>query len=188
MMSPVSNDTDAGFLTALNNGDKKAFEQIYRKYISDLYRYARRNISAKEDCEEIVQDVFESLWARRKEVRIQVSLRAYLLGMVRFKVIHYFKRSALKKKYEEHYLLFEAVYQQAEGEEINLSAIQSTLDKLIRELPDRCQEALKLRLSEDLSNRDIAKRMNVTTRTVEAYMFRAFNHIRDFYKEYASQT
>ena len=186
-MTPVSYHTDADLVAGLNIGDKRAFEIVYRKYVSDLYRYARRNISAKEDCEELIQEVFESLWARRKDLRIQVSLRAYLLGMVRFKVIHYFKRSVAKKKYEEHYLLFEAVYQQAGGEEINLAAIQSTLDKLITELPERCREALNLRLSEDLSNPDIAKRMNITTRTVEAYMFRAFNHIRASYKAYASQ-
>ena len=184
-MNPLSNDTDADLISRLNQGDKNAVEQIYRKYARDLFNYARRNIQAKEDCEEIIQEIFESLWARHATLRIQTSLQAYLVGMVRYKIIHYFRKSALKKKYTEHFLLFEAVYEQIEGEEINTSAIQSTLDKLIRELPERCQEALKLRLSEDLSNRDIAKRMNITTRTVEGYMFRAFNHIRDLYKEYA---
>jgi len=184
-MSQYKDHTDHALLTALHQGDKNAFEFIYYKYARDLYAYARRNIQAKEDCEEIIQEIFESLWARHSTLRIQVSLQGYLLGMVRYKIIHYFRKSALKKKYTEHFLLFEAVFEQTDGEEVNLSAIQSTLDKLIRELPERCQEALKLRLSEDLSNGDIAKRMNITTRTVEGYMFRAFNHIRDSYKEYA---
>jgi RNA polymerase sigma-70 factor (family 1) len=187
-MTAASNDNDGALVHALNNGDRKAFEFIYRKYVSDLYRYARNNISAKEDCEEVVQEVFEALWARRSNLQVYVSLRAYLLGMVRYKVIGYFKKSALKKKYIEHFLLFEAVYDQVEGEEVNHSAVQSTLERLINELPERCQEALKLRLGEDLSNNDIAERMNISTRTVEAYMFRAFNHIRASYKIYSGQS
>jgi RNA polymerase sigma-70 factor (family 1) len=173
--------TDADLVSALGNGDRHAFELIYRKHVSDLYRYARNNISDKQDCEEIIQEVFESLWARRANLRIQVSLRAYLLGIVRYKIIHHFRKRALKRKYEEHFLFFEAVYDQIEGEGINHEAIQSTLAKLITELPERCQEALKLRLTEELSNRDIAKRMNITTLTLETYMFRAFNHIRASY-------
>ena len=187
-MNVVFDDSDAGLIAALNGGDKDAFEVIYRKYVSDLYRYARKNIATKEDCEEIIQEVFESLWERHAAVRVQTSLKGYLLGMVRYKIIHHFRKNGLRKKYAEHFLLFEAVYEQIEGEErINHLAIQATLDKLVAELPDRCQEALRLRLSEDLSNPDIAKRMNITTRTVEAYMFRAFNHIRAAYKDYARE-
>lgn len=186
-MSVVSDDSDFGLVAALNGGDRNAFEMIYRKYVSDLYRYARKNIATKEDCEEIIQEVFASLWERHAAVRVQSSLKGYLVGMVRYKIIHYFRKNGLRKKYAEHFLLFEAVYEQIEGEEINHSAIQATLDKLIAELPDRCQEALKLRLSEALSNPDIARRMNITTRTVEAYMFRAFNHIRASYKAYINQ-
>lgn len=183
-MRQDDNHTDTELLTALVVGGREAFEAIYRKYVSDLYRYARKNIPAKEDCEEIIQEVFESLWERHESLNIQTSLKGYLMGMVRFKIIHYFRKSARKKKYAEHFLLFEAVYAQAGEEDVNHAAIQSTLDRLITELPERCQEALRLRLSEDLSNPDIARRMNITTRTVEVYMFRAFNHIRAAYKDY----
>lgn len=184
-MIPCADDTDSGLVNALIQGDRKAFALIYRKYVSDLYRYARKNISIKEDCEEIIQEVFVSLWERHATLRIETSLKGYLLGMVRYKIIHHFRKTALRKKYAEHFLLFEAVYEQAGGGQVDHSAIASTLERLIADLPERCQEALKLRLSEELSNPDIAKRMNITTRTVEVYMFRAFNHIRGAYKDYA---
>lgn len=187
LMAGYADHSDAELLSALADGDKIAFEVIYRRYVSDLYRYARKNISAKEDCEEIIQEVFESLWEKHATVSVQTSLKGYLLGMVRYKIIRHLRRRAVKKRYAEHFLLFEAVYERIEADEVSHSSIQSTLDKLITELPERCQEALKLRLSEELSNRDIAKRMNITTRTVEAYMFRAFNHIRTSYRTYINQ-
>jgi RNA polymerase sigma-70 factor (family 1) len=183
-MGPQLNDSDADLVKAISVGDKTAFERLYRTYAAQLYSYVRKNIPCKEDCEEVIQETFESVWIRRAELEITSSIRAYLFGILRFKIIRYFRKSSLKKKYSDHFLLFEAVYDQAEDPESNFAAIQSALDKVIKELPERCQEALRLRLSEDLSNPDIAKRMNISTRTVEAYMFRAFNHIRSSYKQY----
>ena len=185
-MRTASDHTDHELLSALMEDDRYAFEVIYRKYVRYLFNYLRKNIAAKEDCEEIIQEIFEALWTKRSTLRIQTSLKAYLLGMARYKIVHYFRKGTLRRKYAEHFALFEAVYAEADDAEINHPAIQSTLEKLITELPERCQEALKLRLSEDLSNPDIAKRMNISTRTVEAYMFRAFNHIRSSYKQFAS--
>lgn len=179
--------TDALLLQGLANGDEKIFEVIYRKYAGELFRYVARTIYNKEDCEEIIQEVFESLWTRRRDLRIESTLRAYLYGMVRYKIIHYIKKSVVRKKYAEHFALFEAVYTQA-AEEVDGQALQSTLENVIKELPERCQMALKLRLTEELSNKDIARRMNVTTRTVETYIYRAFNYIRESYKVHAGKT
>ncbi len=186
-MNAPHDHSEARLIDALRAGDKTAFEAIYRKFAQGLYNYARRNIPGKEDCEEIVQDIFESLWEQRENLEIRSTLEGYLVGMARYKVIRYFRKSALKKKYRDHFLLFEAVYDHMENPaQADDAAMQVALDKLISELPDRCREALRLRLSENLSNRDIARRMNINTRTVESYMFRAFNHIRASYRKYAA--
>lgn len=186
-MKPLLRDTDAELVRALHHGDKNAFEIIYRSHAGILYSYARKNIHVKEDCEEIIQEIFESLWARRESLRIQAPLRAYLLGMVRYKIIHYFRKKAVIRKYTEHFTLFDAVYSRLEGREINPGTIQSAVDKLVSELPRRCQQAVKLRLSENLSNTEIAQRMNIGTRTVETYMLSAFQYFRSHYKMYLDQ-
>ena len=178
---------DADLVTALNNGDKKAFEIIYRSHVGMLYGYARKNIQLKEDCEEIVQEIFESLWVRRESLRLQAPLRSYLLAMVRYKIIHYFKKKAVVRKYAEHFTLFDAVYSQLEGRDIDPEDIQSAVHKLVSQLPRRCQEAVKLRLSENLSNTEIAHRMRIGTRTVETYMLSAFEYFRTHYKVYLDQ-
>lgn len=183
-MNTFHDHNDTALIGLLQKGDKSAFETIYRKYAGNVYTYVRKNIQSKEDCEEIVQDIFTSLWIQHTRMEIKSGFAPYLIGIARYKIIHYFRRNALLKKYQSHFALFEAVYCRFEDPEINHSAIQAILEKIIKELPERCQEALKLRLAEDLSNRDIAKRMNISTRTVEVYMFRAFNHIRDSYKRY----
>jgi RNA polymerase sigma-70 factor (family 1) len=180
-MNLYQNHSDTELIALLTEGNTEAFEVIYRKYASDLYRYARKNISVKEDCEEIVQDVFESLWTRHDELAHVTVLSAYLFRMVKYKVIRYFQHSAVKKRYAEHYLLFEAVYESSSAEEKEGSRVLSMIDKGLADLPERCRMAVKLRLTEDLSNGDIAKRMNIQKSTVENYMVTAFNHLRTLY-------
>jgi len=67
-MTLFQNHDDSELVELLIQGDKKAFETIYKRYASDLYRFARKNIPLKEDCEEMVQEVFESLWIRRENL------------------------------------------------------------------------------------------------------------------------
>ena len=177
------NHSDALLVALLSEGDKKAFEAIYRRYASDLYGYARKNIAVKEDCEEIIQEIFESLWARHSKLTHVTALSAYLFRMVKYKVIRYFQHNAIKRKYAEHYLLFEAAYDSVSVAKSELSEIQAMIERSISELPERCQLAIKLRLVENLSNHDIAIRMSIKKRTVENYIVTALRHLRESYQD-----
>ena len=174
---PASNHSDANLVLALNRGDRRAFEVIYHKYVRDLFAYARRNISSKEDCEEIIQDVFESIWARHETLKVD-TLRFYLLSMVKYKIARYFQHNSVKKKYLDHYRAFEAVYVHLEDHPVDPDLLRKLIDESLFRLPERCQVAFRLRLHENLSNSDIARRMNITKKTVEVYMFQAFKLLK----------
>ncbi len=49
----------------LFKGDSKAFEFIYNKYFKYLYRYVNHSLGSKEDSEEILHDLFLSIWQNR---------------------------------------------------------------------------------------------------------------------------
>jgi RNA polymerase sigma-70 factor (ECF subfamily) len=172
--------SDAELVALLQDGDKDAFEFVYKSYTKVLYSFARKNLSSREECEEIVQDIFVSLWERHRTLNI-LTIRPYLFNAVRYQIIHCIRSRALRRKYIEHFALFEAVYDTLPEESRDADTITTVLAKGIAELPDRCQQAINLRLSEDLSNGEIAKRMNISRRTVETYMHKAFDHLRNFY-------
>ncbi len=179
-MNNYQDHIELELVAQLNSGDQKAFEVIYRRYAAELFRYARKNIAAKEDCEEIVQEVFISLWQRHESLHV-TSLKYYLIKAVHYKVIRYIQHSKVRRRYEEHYKLFEVMYDSIGEEERSAEAIQGKLLKTITELPERCQVAIKLRLLENLSNGEIAARMNISKKTVEVYMLTAFKHFRARY-------
>jgi RNA polymerase sigma-70 factor (ECF subfamily) len=182
-MTLSQNHEDSELVGLLIQGDRKAFETIYLRYASDLYRFARKNIPLKEDCEEMVQDVFESLWIRRENLKVE-SLRHYLFTSIRYMIIRYFYAKGVRKRYAEDYKLFAASYHTID--DLMNSPNESPQEKLIKSLaglPQRCQTAIKLRLTENLSNDEIAHQMNITKKTVEFYISRALNHLRHSVKE-----
>lgn len=169
-------------LALLIGGSRKAFEAIYHTYAAALINFAQKSIPTKEDCEEIVQEVFESLWAKHQTLHHLTSLRPYLFKMVKYKIVDYIRHSAVKKKYEAHYLLF------ARADNLTHTArdpaeIQSLIDKSVGTLPDRCQTAFRLRFDENLSYKDIAVHMNISTKTVEKHISAALHHLRNVYQD-----
>ena len=182
-MKIFSDYTDAELILLLNQGNKNAFEIIYRTYVSELYKYARHIISNKEDCEEIVQDIFERLWVAHKTLKIN-ALRPYLYKCVKNRVASYFQHNETKKKYVEHYRFFESIYDSIPEDDKNAEVIHAMIEKGIPGMPERAQMAIRLRLTEDLSNEEIAKRMNITNKTVENYMHIVYPHFRASYRHF----
>lgn len=180
-MNPYHNHMDTELVDLLRQGDHQAFEVIYRRHAKELFGYALRKIKVREDCEEIVHDVFESLWKRKEELII-TSLRHYLLTSVRYTVIRYFSHREVKRKFAEHYQVFEVIYDAMdEKQQHDPQAIHALLLQHIHDLPGRCQEAIRLRITENLSNGEIARRMNINKGTVQLYISKAFGHLRGSY-------
>lgn len=180
-MNPYQDHTDKELVDLLKQGNAQAFEAIYRRYVKDLFRYALTKVRVREDCEEIIHDVFASLWQRRETLLI-FTLRHYLITSVRYMVIRYFSHLEVRRRFAEHYRLFEALYDTTDEESRRSpQAIQSRLLQHLGDLPERCQEAIRLRIIENLSNGEIAMRMQISKATVQLYISKAFAHLRGSY-------
>lgn len=173
---------DAQLVLLLRQGSAKAFEAIYNRYAARLFHHIQRNITSRADAEEILHDVFETLWKNHKTLIIR-SLAPYLFTMARHKVIRHFEHSKVKKKYEQHFIRFEAafdfLYDPENDPSIEPATFKKIIDTGLAALPERCQVAFKMRLLENLSNAQIAKRMNITKNTVQNYMTRALTTLRE---------
>jgi RNA polymerase sigma-70 factor (family 1) len=178
-MNQYSEYDDTGLLPLLNRGDRKAFEAIYDRYADGLYRYVFNRVRIKEDSEEIVQEVFTSLWAKHDTLEITTSLSAYLYSISKHKIFNYIRSDKVWKKYAADFTLFLAErYDNSVEELMNVSDVQAIIESSISELPDKCQTVFRLSRKEHLSIQLIAERMNISTRTVENYLSQALKHLR----------
>lgn len=177
--------TDNNLLDLLVTGDKRAFEHIYNRYWQRLYGLAFQETGLKEDAEEIVHDVFESIWKRRGEVDIQ-NLAAYLVVSVKHRVHNYIKSSITQRKYQE-YLIFHELRQNFATEEIiHFTDLSNAVDAVMRKMPEKTSEIFRLSRFENLSVKDIAKRLHITEKGVEYHITQSLKLLRDQLKGYQS--
>lgn len=181
-MNPFLEASDSDLVKFLRDGEPKALEAIYRRYASPLYAFAHKRLGNKAECENIIQDIFESLWLRRDQLEI-TSLRQYLFNSVRYMAIRHFYVNRMKEKYAEHFRIFSEVYETLDGDERTPDNIRDAILKNLQGLPLRCGEAMALRVLENLPYAQIAARMNISRKTVEVYISKALAHLRERLKK-----
>lgn len=166
------------WIIALQNGDEKGFEQIYQKYWPKLFSAAYNHTRIRETAQEIVQEVFVSLWVNRSTVTIHTNLQGYLLRAVRNKIYDHFDKQNVRSKYE----LFVSVQQPNAINFTEQEVIYSELDELvhmeINVLPETTRQVFQLSRFNGFTIPEIADEMQVSVKTVEYHLTKALKHLR----------
>ena len=167
----------------LKKGDITAFEEIYNRYWSRLYSAAYKRLKSREACQEIVQDLFTVFWLGRKELRIKVSLEAYLVTAVRYKVFNHIEKEMVRRNYRETLPEMSARIDNSTEETIFLNDLNQQLEEEIIQLPERCRQVFELSRKEQKSNKEIALELNISEKTVENHMTKALRILRTCLKD-----
>jgi len=167
-------------LTALLKAeDGLAFTEIYRRYSEKLLIMGYSYSKDRELAEEIVQEVFVGLWERRSLLSVE-KLQAYLATSIKFsvfKAIYKQRRRAeiVVENYEPQYATFE--------EMLHAKFLQEFIDGLVEQLPEKCSKVYTLSRQDGLNNREIAERLNISEKTVEAHLTKALKSVRKSLRE-----
>jgi len=79
--------------------DDAVFEILYKKYWEELLIYAKKYITDRETCKEIVQELFITLHLKRDKLSINVSLSSYLFRSLKNKIINHLRNESVYKKH-----------------------------------------------------------------------------------------
>ncbi|SMC87334.1 RNA polymerase sigma-70 factor [Pedobacter nyackensis] len=168
---------DEALLSLLESDDESGLKLIYDQYWEQLYLAAFSILRDADPCKDIVQDVLLQLWVRRAEVKID-SLKSYLFTAVRYKVLTYIKSANNRKVFIEDGELERLAGFDLMKDRLNEQDVEKLLEQGVALLPKRCQEVFLLSRMEFLSNKEIASRMGISVKTVEAQMSIALKQLR----------
>lgn len=162
----------------LQQGDEYAFTEIYNRYWSKLFAVAANKIKELDEAEEIVQDIFVSLWKRRSELGDINMLSAYLAVSVKYRVIKLLDKQAQQQKYTNytHYvktLADDSTQQWLEFEELRLR-----IANFVADLPEKCRLVYQLSRDSGFSHKKIADELGISEKTVEAHLSKALKTLR----------
>lgn len=166
-------------LAALQSGSKSAFERVYRRMAGKLFHYVNNRISEKAVSEEIVQEIFVLLWAKKPQFETLSALESYLYKAAKFLVLNFMRSEKVRDRYLEHFSLFVVQkYDNSVEEIMNMVDLKAVIDQYITQLSPKCKEAFRLNRYKHKSIKETAELMNISTRTVENYITQALRHLR----------
>lgn len=177
-MDKTTHHTDNTCFTQIKSGNKLAFDQLFRKYYGYLCNYANQFLKDQEAAEEVVQDIFFKLWQNRTGLDIEVSIKSYLFRTVQNTCLNQLKHQKVKETYQSyHQRQIELQEQQVHtlAEENELSHI---IDEAINQLPEERKKVFKLSRFEELKYKEIAEKLGISIKTVEAQMGKALKQLR----------
>lgn len=171
-------------IASLRQGDRQAFTLIYEHYWEKLFVVAYRRLRDREAAEEMVQNVFTSLWARREKLSIEKSLGAYLGASLKYEVLNYLRAQAVRERYAMEQMATAPAGDEYTGQVLSFEELRQRMDEEISKLPEKCRLVFTLSKLEGYSNKEIAEQLDISPKTVEAHMGKALKTLRGGLEEF----
>lgn len=177
-MQRSSKVSDNILIDRLKKDDKKALAELYNAYWQPLFISSYNLLKDKELCEEIVQNVFIDLWNNREKIQIKISINSYLYACIRYKVFGQFRKKKMIKVELFDDLKKRFQYATPETKIIHKELVEQ-IDAIVETLPKKCRKVYRLSRNEQLSHKEIANQLNISTKTVENHITIALKAIRE---------
>lgn len=161
----------------IRQGDLKQFETLFRSSYASLVKYARTLIKDNDTSEEIVQDLFFNLWENREKINIESSLNGYLFRSVHNRCLHLIEHLKVVERHEKE-MSFRETESESPADILQYKELQARIARTIEKLPERCAQIFCMNRFEGLKYSEIAEKLSVSVKTVEANMGRALKEFR----------
>jgi RNA polymerase sigma factor (sigma-70 family) len=183
MSSPHTSQNDGSLWRLLKQGDRIAFEALYRKYIEGLLHYGERMGTEEEVLKDLVQDLFIEIWKSRERIKEMDNVKFYLFKALRYKIIKYQHRSHVSEPLNQEWMGAEESVEHRilHAEQEGLTA--KYLQRAMARLPKRQQEIIHLRFFQGFSNQDIASLMNLQYQSATNLIHRSLKTMRQYLQE-----
>ena len=181
MKGTYQSDNDF-LLSAVQRGDQKAFDTLFRSYYPMLCAYGHRFVEL-EDAEEIVEDSLLWIWENRETLVIESSLNSYLFKMVYRRALNKLAhidatQRADTRFYEEmQEMLQDTDYYQIEE-------LAKRIEDAVAALPESYREAFVMHRFRDMSYKEIAETLGVSPKTIDYRIQQALKQLRVDLKDY----
>ncbi|MFY9150390.1 MAG: RNA polymerase sigma-70 factor [Prolixibacteraceae bacterium] len=171
----------------LKDGDEQAFKVLFEKYYSSMCLFARQFLKDHELAEESVQDMFVRIWERRQSLNIETSVKHYLFRSIRNHCLNQLQHEKIKHQYASK--VIEAASHEMDPEQYFIEVdLLKRIENSINSLPPKRKEIFRLSREQGLKYKEIAEKLNISVKTVEAQMGLALKYLRDELKEYSNHS
>ena len=178
-MTKLDSNKELELVRKLREGNAGAFDLLFDQYGSKLFYFVNKYLNNKEESEEIIQDVFFSLWKFKKEIKSAEAFKSYLYKIALNKIKNYFIKKQVREKHKQliaQEYLFE---QESDGELVDYESILKRVDQLIERMPEKRREIFLLSRKEGLDISEISKYLGIAESTVKNQISSALAFLKE---------
>lgn len=165
-------EKDFVFVEKLKNGDNNAYTLLMNDYYKNLCGYANLFTKDPSKSEDIVQNVFVKIWIYRKKIDPNIPIKKYLYKSVYNEFIDQYRKNKSVISLEEKYL--KVIDTIIDDNSLDIEKLMMNVNREIDKLPEKCKRVFILNKKEGLTHNEIAEYLQISTKTVESHITRAF--------------
>lgn len=175
---PGLGDIPASIVCSLREGDHKAFEYVYLHYSDALTQFLTSLMQCREEAREITQEVFITLWEKRKLFDPEKGLRRYIYQLAKFYALNHFDRQKVREKFEE-FVRKGDVYDLAADDIMQAEETALLIAYALERMPERQREIFQMSREQKMSYEEIAQKLGISVNTVKFHMKNALKELRE---------
>jgi RNA polymerase sigma-70 factor (ECF subfamily) len=183
-MNLINGIEERKLILRLSEGDKTAFEILFRHYYPGLVIYASKFVQDRSEAEEIVQEFFIRLWEKHHKIKSSSTLKSYVFQSVKNSSLNFIRDKKVSLP------IIEELVQRSNTELIFnpdlyvASELQQKIESAVNGLPEKCREVFLMSRFRNMKNDEIAQELNISKRTVETHISNAIKVLKSELKDF----
>ena len=177
--SPVLLPDERSLFARMAEGDEAAFSTIFFHYAAQMKPFIFSLTRSESAAEEIVQEVFLSLWINRAKLTEVENYRAYVLTASNNRVYSWLKKRARELRSQGELAVDLPDPASGPAEEVDLKESIAIIEEAVERLPPQKKLIWRMSRGEGLSHEEIAQRLGLSKNTVKNHLVAAIKIIRE---------
>lgn len=165
-------------LVALRQGDHQAYRAIYYTYKGSIEFFLLKLLRSEDYAAELTQNIFVNLWEKRETIDSRKSIKSFLFAVAKNSALNYFRHLKVKDRYIRHEMHNEGLDYNSDDEMIARETAY-IIEIAISRMPPKRRQVFKMSRYENMSNEEIAEKLNMKKLTVASHIAQAVKEIRE---------
>jgi RNA polymerase sigma-70 factor (ECF subfamily) len=170
---------DQDLLALYTTGDEQAFAEIYNRYHRSVYTYLLKFVKIPMLAEDLLHDVFITLWERREKIRVIQSFAGYLHRVARNHAINRIREILADTEMREEVLLqLEPISPVVQAEKI--SEYEKLMEQALQQMPPQRRKVFQLCREEGRTYNEAAQQLGLSRNTIKEHMVLAMRFLKGY--------
>jgi len=165
-------------LKALSKDHEPSLEELFNYYYPRLYEFSRSFLKLEQGIDDILQEVFIRIWHNRKKIKDPATFNSYIFTITRNLLLNEIRSRLNHQNLKEEIRVLSTAKEYAGYDQIQYRDLKTRVDEIVQELPERQKEIFILSRTEGLSHKEIASKLQITSKTVEYHISLAIRSLK----------